>query len=160
MIESVSLYNPDMPKDLKEEALRKNSEVLSNLANNSAVNLLISSQNKTAELFNTSTLTNMLGMNKAFTSNGGSIFIFANIHGENAYAGYNIFALFLDGVEKVRKAFGAGATGSNAGVTLFWIENLAAGNHKVEIKAAVSAGGVATPLTNYTNELFVIEILL
>lgn len=155
---TVPLYNPDMPEELKGEALKRNSEALGQLAAGKGMNILASIQSKIEQDITSATPVNISALTSAFSSSGGTFLIVANIDFANSTAVNNFVYLYLDGALKTKKAsFINGTIYGN--LILVWIEKLSQGNHKVEIKASTTGGTFSTPYLA-ASELFIAEILL
>jgi hypothetical protein len=163
---SIPVYNPAMPDELKEEALRKNSEALYKQANSTAANLIASVSVTIGEnITGGAADANITALTKAFSASGGLIGILASVHYYNATAGAKtIFSMWIDGTQKARKAIVTTSSGTNEGnCCLFWFQVLNQGQHKVEIKASSSDGTIVTPRSatdSCTSELFIIETIL
>jgi hypothetical protein len=133
--ESISIYNPNMPDELKEEALRKNSESLGRVANNRAVNIL-ADVSSTAQVgpYSSSTYANISPVfSVGFASSGGIVEVNCNMVAFNGVGCNQNISIYIDSVLKAEVVF------YTMGGNIRWIGSLAAGNHKAEIKWATGA---------------------
>ena len=157
---SISIYNPAMPDELKEEALRKNSEALYKQANGQAAQIVLNVS--TTDVVTYSTTANFIEIKeftKSFTTSGGLIVFSVSVSIRSIVNSYSSsLALIVDDVLL------AGGDSFTNGCPFTAAKNMSAGSHTVKLYIRTNQGSDTWQLNNAgtvgTSVLQAIEYLI